>query len=133
MQAAGHLAPSSELREARAWLADWQGARCVLRGRPAPAGAAGRAWLPAVLLLDRVNPDRLTINFSADVVARPADLQQQIDGAQERQLAHGRLVRPDNLRCPALASNPLAVAPSVLCPRRAAWALTVKEGVEGSL
>jgi hypothetical protein len=44
-------------------------------------------------------------------------LQRQIDVAGERLLAHGRLVRPDNLRFPALANNPLALAPPVLALR----------------
>ena len=102
------------------------------QSQSADAEAFGRA----VLLLDRVNPDRLTINLNPDAAAEAnllADMQRQIDVARERLLAHGRLVRPDNLRFPALANNRLALAPPVLCPRRAAWALTVKEAVEGSL
>jgi hypothetical protein len=47
------------------------------------------AFGPAVLLLDRVNPERLTINLIPDPVAEAAmlaDLQQQINLARERLL-----------------------------------------------
>lgn len=47
------------------------------------------AFGPAVLVLDRVNPDRLTINLIPDPVAEAAmlaDLQQQINLARERLL-----------------------------------------------
>jgi hypothetical protein len=51
--------------------------------------ADAEAFGPAVLLLDRVNPDRLTINLIPDPVAEAAmlaDLQQQISLARERLL-----------------------------------------------
>jgi hypothetical protein len=51
--------------------------------------ADAEAFGPAVLLLDRVNPDRLTINLIPDPVAEAAmlaDLQQQINLARERLL-----------------------------------------------
>jgi hypothetical protein len=50
------------------------------------------------------------MNLNPDAAAEAtqlADLQRQIDVARERLLAHGRLVRPDNLRFPALANNHL--------------------------
>ena len=51
--------------------------------------ADAEAFGPAVLVLDRVNPDRLTINLIPDPVAEAAmlaDLQQQINLARERLL-----------------------------------------------
>jgi hypothetical protein len=51
--------------------------------------ADAEAFGPAVLLLDRVNPDRLVINLIRDPVAEAAmlaDLQQQINVARERLL-----------------------------------------------
>jgi hypothetical protein len=51
--------------------------------------ADAEAFGPAVLVLDRVNPDRLTINLIPDPVAEAAmlaDLQQQINVARERLL-----------------------------------------------
>lgn len=51
--------------------------------------ADAEAFGPAVLVLDRVNPDRLTINFIPDPVAEAAmlaDLQRQVGVARERLL-----------------------------------------------
>lgn len=51
--------------------------------------ADAEAFGPAVLLLDRINPDRLTINIIPDPVAEAAmlaDLQRQVEVARERLL-----------------------------------------------
>ena len=49
--------------------------------------ADAEAFGPAVLLLDRVNPDRVTMNLNADAAAEApkwAELQRQLDTARER-------------------------------------------------
>lgn len=54
--------------------------------------ADAEAFGPAVLLLDRVNPDRLTIDRNPDPAAEAAmlaDLQRQVDVARERLLIVG--------------------------------------------
>jgi hypothetical protein len=51
--------------------------------------ADAEAFGPAVVMLDRINPDRLTANFSPDRPAEAAmlaDLQRQVDEARERLL-----------------------------------------------
>ncbi|HEY3036400.1 MAG TPA: hypothetical protein VGJ54_17310 [Streptosporangiaceae bacterium] len=51
--------------------------------------ADAEAFGPAVLLLDRVNPDRVTMNLNADAAAEApkwAELQRQLDTARERLL-----------------------------------------------
>ncbi len=80
---------------------DWNALTGALIGAGIPASlvyaglhrqrqsADAEAFGPAVLLLDRVNPDRLTINLIPDPVAEAAmlaDLQQQISLARERLL-----------------------------------------------
>jgi hypothetical protein len=58
----------------------------LLRARQA---ADAEAFGPAVLLLDRVNPDRVMINASPDTAvenAKWAELQRQLDAARERLL-----------------------------------------------
>jgi hypothetical protein len=58
----------------------------LLRARQA---ADAEAFGPAVLLLDRVNPDRVTINLNPDVAAEAAkwaELQRQLDTARQRLL-----------------------------------------------
>ena len=51
--------------------------------------ADAEAFGPAVLLLDRVNPDRVAVNFNPDTTAEGAkwaELQRQVDVARERLL-----------------------------------------------
>lgn len=58
----------------------------LLRGRQA---ADAEAFGPAVLLLDRVNPERVTINLNPDPSLEGekwAELQKQLDAARERLL-----------------------------------------------